>query len=174
MAAAKLSRRVVLRGLGLAVGSLPVVRRRSARANSKRTASGKKNELVSRLKGVHNFLTTPFLSNYKLDADGLYGNVLAHARANPEKMVVVVAGGLGELFSLSVVEHAELVDAAVRGAQGKMPVVAGVGGGYGNALAMARNAQKAGVDAILIFASPYACDGAEGALSFPARRGQFG
>mgnify|MGYP002262701524 CR=1 FL=1 len=104
----------MLRGLGLAAGGAVVVRRRSTRANSKRTPSGNKKELVSRLKGVHNFLTTPFLLNYKLDADGLYRNVLVHAKANPEKMVVVVAGGLGELFSLSVVEHEELVDAAVR------------------------------------------------------------
>lgn len=166
MAAAELSRRVVLRSLGLAAGGVVVARHRCARANSKRTPSNNKKELVSRLQGVHNFLTTPFLSNYKLDADGLYRNVLVHAQANPEKMVVVVAGGLGELFSLSTVEHEELVHAAVRGARGKVPVVAGVGGGYGNALAMARNAQKAGVDAILIFASPRACDGVEGPYHF--------
>ena len=62
-------------------------------------------------------------------------------------MVIVVSGGLGELFTLSVDEHKSLLSAAVAGAQGKFPVVAGVGGGYTNALRMARNAEEAGADA---------------------------
>ena len=66
-------------------------------------------------------------------------------------MTIVVAGGLGELYSLDIEEHRALVTAAVAGADGKMPVVAGVGGGYRNALSMARNAEQSGADAVLVF-----------------------
>jgi 5-dehydro-4-deoxyglucarate dehydratase len=81
-------------------------------------------------------------------------------------MTIVVSGGLGELFTLGVEEHRQLVAAAVAGAEGRMPVVAGVGGSYRNTLDMAKNAQAAGADAIFIFAYPFACDNTEGCYQY--------
>ena len=48
----------------------------------------------------------------------------------------------------------------------KLPVVVGAGGGYGLALRMARNAEGAGADAILLFSPPYGSETAEGAYQF--------
>ena len=45
-----------------------------------------------------------------------------------------------------------MAEAAVKGSAGRLPVVAGAGGGYKLALSMAENAAKAGADAILLFA----------------------
>jgi 5-dehydro-4-deoxyglucarate dehydratase len=110
-----------------------------------------KRDRVRRLSGVHNFMVTPFRANYDLDASGLRENVADHAAGFHDGMVIVVSGGLGEIYSLTVEEHQSLVEAAVEGAASSMPVVAGVGGGYRNALRMAVNAEKAGADAVLVF-----------------------
>ena len=59
-----------------------------------------------------------------------------------------------------------MVQAAVEGARGKMPVVAGVAGGYGPALRAARNAEQAGADAILLFTAPYWRGNIEGTFQY--------
>ena len=153
-------------GVGLTAARLCSGVAPSVFGRTKERPSCSKSDLVRRLSGVHNFLTTPFRPNYELDASGMCRNVAGHARSAPRNMTIVVSGGLGELFTLGVAEHKRLVQAAVAGAQGRLPVVAGVGGGYRNTLEMARNAQAAGADAILIFAWPFACNNAEGAYQY--------
>ncbi len=136
------------------------------RAKEASSLLGTKAERISRLKDVHNFLTTPFHSNYDLDAEGLARNVADHVRNPARDMTLVVGGGLGELFTLDVAEHKEMVAAAVSAAAGVLPVVAGAGGGYRNALRMARNAEQAGAEAVLVFAYPFSCNEAEGAYDY--------
>src|SRR5262249_19317216 len=48
----------------------------------------------------------------------------------------------------------------------KMPVVVGAGGGYKLALRMARNAEEAGADAILLFSPPYGPESADGVSEY--------
>ncbi len=64
------------------------------------------------------------------------------------------AGGTGEFFSLTPAETSSVVQAAVAETAGRVPVVAGCG--YGTALAceMARDAENAGADAVLLL-PPY-------------------
>ena len=52
----------------------------------------------------------------------------------------------------------------------QIAAVVGAGGGYGAALRMARNAQQAGADAVLLFSSPYGSEDAEGAYRYFKRR----
>ena len=106
-------------------------------------------ELIKALDGPHNYLPTPFHANYDLNAEGLRRNVAYHAER--DRLTVVVGGGYGEGWKLSLEEHQELVAAAVAGAQGRMPVMAGAIGGYKISIQMAMNAEKAGADALLIF-----------------------
>ncbi len=136
--------------------------------SAKRTTSQASDmqKLMKRLRGVHNFLTTPFLSNYALESEGVHKNVAFHAKAGTPDMTIVVGGGLGELFTLNAKEQRAMAEAAVAGAQGKMPVVVGAGGGYRLALDMSRNAQQAGADAILLFSPPYGSRDAEGACQY--------
>lgn len=160
------SRRNFLRESSILTGGLATWSSTALRTQANPAPRHGKKELVRALSGVHNFLTTPFLPDFSLDDEGLRRNVSFHAQSAPKNMTIVVSGGLGELFSLSVEEHRRLVEAAVAGAEGKMPVVAGVGGGYKNALLMARNAERAGVDAVFIFAYPLGCDKSTGALHY--------
>jgi 5-dehydro-4-deoxyglucarate dehydratase len=145
------SRRRFVKDLALAAGTLALSPLASCQAAPAPRMDRDRKDLIRALQGVHNFMVTTFHSNFELDSEGLRRNVADHARGYHEKMTIVVAGGLGELYSLDIEEHRALVTAAVAGADGKMPVVAGVGGGYRNALSMARNAEQSGADAVLVF-----------------------
>ena len=106
-------------------------------------------ELIQALDGPHNYLPTPFQADYSVDLEGLRRNVAYHAER--DRLTVVVGGGYGEGWKLSLDEHREVVAATVAGARQQMPVMAGVIGGYKISIDMARNAEKAGADALVIF-----------------------
>ena len=112
-------------------------------------------DLLRRLRGMHSFQTTPFRPDGALDEGGLRRNVASLVAADTFQHTIVVGGGMGEVFSLDIAEHAAMARSAVQGAGGAVPVVVGVPGGYRLAIERARNAQRAGADAILLFAPPY-------------------
>ena len=60
------------------------------------------------------------------------------------------AGGTGEVFSLTPDEVFQVTRAAVAAAKGRTPVIAGAGYGTAIAVEMAKNAEKAGADGILL------------------------
>lgn len=64
------------------------------------------------------------------------------------------AGGTGEFFSLAPEEVERVVKGAVAATDGQVPVIGGVGYGYGLALDMAQAAERAGADGILLL-PPY-------------------
>jgi 5-dehydro-4-deoxyglucarate dehydratase len=101
--------------------------------------------------GVLAFPATSFASDGSFDGKAFAGHIDDLAAARPVALVPV--GGAGELFSLSLEEHAAAVKIAVEGAR-KIPVIAGVGQGIALATAMARTAERLGADAILLF-PPY-------------------
>jgi 5-dehydro-4-deoxyglucarate dehydratase len=74
------------------------------------------------------------------------------------------AGGTGEFFSLAPDEVEAVVRAAVEVAAGRRPVIAGAG--YGTAIAtdLARRAERAGADGILLL-PPYLVNSSEAGLS---------
>lgn len=92
------------------------------------------------------------------DADGsfLEGPYRAHCAWMMEHQLagLFAAGGTGEFFSLTPDEVQTVVAAAVAEANGKLPVISGCG--YGTAIAtdIARGAEKAGADGILLL-PPY-------------------
>jgi 5-dehydro-4-deoxyglucarate dehydratase len=159
-------RRQFLKTAGLLAGGTIAASARSSMAlRPKRSLD----ELIQACRGVHNFLTTPFQADGALDTEGLRNNVAYHADRHPRDMTIVVSCNLGELFSLDLEEHQAVGRAAVEGAQGKMPVIQGVAGGYQLTLEMARNAEKAGVDALMLFAPPYGSSTARGVYEYMHR-----
>jgi 5-dehydro-4-deoxyglucarate dehydratase len=101
--------------------------------------------------GILAFPATPFHPDLSLDRATLERHVDSLAQRRP--VALVPAGGAGELFSIDVDEHAEVVKATVGAARG-LPVVAGIGGGLGIARQQARNAERAGADGLLLL-PPY-------------------
>ncbi len=116
--------------------------------------------------GILAFPATCFAADGALDPGAFEEHVSYLAERRPAALVP--AGGAGELFSLGVAEHESILRASVARAA-RVPVIPGVGNGLAIALAMARAAERAGADAILLF-PPYLVAAEQEGLYEYARR----
>ncbi|MES5821203.1 5-dehydro-4-deoxyglucarate dehydratase [Streptomyces sp. RG80] len=98
--------------------------------------------------GVLSFPLTSFHADGSLDPDGFRAHVAAQIATAPG--AVFPACGTGEFFSLDEDEYRTVVSVAVQEAGGRVPVVAGIGYGWAQALRFARIAEEAGADALLV------------------------
>ncbi|MEU1791815.1 5-dehydro-4-deoxyglucarate dehydratase [Streptomyces sparsogenes] len=98
--------------------------------------------------GVLSFPLTSFREDGSLDLDA-YREYLA-AQLATEPGAVFPACGTGEFTALDEEEYGQVIATAVDVAGGRMPVVAGIGYGYAQALRFARIAEEAGADAALV------------------------
>ncbi|MED5621876.1 5-dehydro-4-deoxyglucarate dehydratase [Ideonella sp. BN130291] len=64
--------------------------------------------------------------------------------------VLFAAGGTGEFFSLAPAEYAEVVKTAAQTCRGRVPIVAGAGGGTTLAITYAQEAERVGAQGILL------------------------
>ena len=64
--------------------------------------------------------------------------------------VLFAAGGTGEFFSLEPVEYAAVVKTAVETCRGRVPIVAGAGGGTTLAIKYAQEAERVGAQGVLL------------------------
>lgn len=114
-------------------------------------------ELRPRLKTILAFPVTPFTADGEVD--------LAAFRANLREMAevgfkgVVVAGGTGELYSLTPDEIRDLYRAAVEEVGDRLTIVAGVGYSVRVAQQLAREAETLGCHGVLMLPPAYgACE----------------
>ncbi|MET8162698.1 5-dehydro-4-deoxyglucarate dehydratase [Streptomyces sp. NPDC005329] len=98
--------------------------------------------------GVLSFPLTSFHDDGSLDPDGFRTHVADRMATAPG--AVFPACGTGEFFSLDEDEYRQVVTIAVEEADGRLPVVAGVGYGWAQAARFARIAEEAGADALLV------------------------
>ncbi|MFE6333453.1 5-dehydro-4-deoxyglucarate dehydratase [Streptomyces sp. NPDC057798] len=98
--------------------------------------------------GVLSFPLTSFHDDGTLDPDGLRTHVAERLAARPG--AVFPACGTGEFFSLDEDEYRTVVTVTVQEAAGRLPVVAGIGYGWAQAVRFARIAEEAGADALLV------------------------
>jgi 5-dehydro-4-deoxyglucarate dehydratase len=102
--------------------------------------------------GLLSFPVTPFTADYAFDEATYRANLdwlCGYAVAG-----LFAAGGTGEFFSLTPAEVSQVVKAAVRETNGRVPVLAGTG--YGTAIAreIAIGVEQAGADGLLLL-PPY-------------------
>lgn len=103
-------------------------------------------------KGLLSFPVTHFDTDFQFDEDGYRRHcswLLEHKVAG-----LFAAGGTGEFFSLTPDEVARVVGAAVTETAGRAPVIAGCGYGTAIAVDLARKAETAGADGLLLL-PPY-------------------
>lgn len=118
-------------------------------------------EMAARIgSGLLSFPVTHFDGNFRFD-EGAYrrhcGWLLEHDVAG-----LFAAGGTGEFFSLLPEEVEQVVRAAVAETAGRVPVIAGAGYGTEIAVDLARRAEAAGADGVLLLPPYLMVPGQEG------------
>jgi len=111
--------------------------------------------------GCFGFPITPFKQDLSLDLAALEKN--CDWMAGFPFCSQVIAGGTGEVYSMTPDEAIETVRVAVKAINGRMPVVAGVGFNTAMACHMAREMEKAGAAALLVM-PPYYINAPEAGL----------
>jgi 5-dehydro-4-deoxyglucarate dehydratase len=110
-------------------------------------------EVAQRLAaGLLAFPVTHFTHDFRFDEPAYREHIEWLLSYGPAGMFV--AGGAGEFFSLTLDEFASVVRAAVEQTRGRVPVVAGCGYGTAMAKELARAAEDAGADGLLLM-PPY-------------------
>ena len=98
--------------------------------------------------GVLSFPLTSFHDDGSLDPEGFRAHVAAQIATVPG--AVFPACGTGEFFSLDEDEYRRVVAVTAEEAAGRLPVVAGIGYGWAQAVRFARIAEESGADALLV------------------------
>lgn len=110
--------------------------------------------------GLLSFPVTHFDSGHQF-AEGPYREHCA-SMLEYELAGLFAAGGTGEFFSLTPDEVTQVVKAAVAEASGKTPVLAGCGYGTAIAMELAKSAEAAGADGLLLLPPYLMVPGQEG------------
>ncbi|HYR93726.1 MAG TPA: dihydrodipicolinate synthase family protein, partial [Methylomirabilota bacterium] len=110
------------------------------------------------------FPITPYGADGSVDLDGVRANAGWLAASGVHALVA--PSGTGELFSLTPDECAAVVEATVEATDGRIPVIAGVGFGPQQGVLLARRAERAGADGVLILPPYYAHPDPEGLVAY--------
>ena len=102
--------------------------------------------------GLLSFPITDFDENGEFNAE-TYAERLEWFVSH-EVSSVFVAGGTGEFFSLSATEYEQIVNLSAKVVAERVPVISSVGRSIPEAIAFAKMAEKAGINALLLF-PPY-------------------
>ena len=102
--------------------------------------------------GLLSFPVTDFDAQGNFNADTFTGRVEWFVSHNVSS--VFVAGGTGEFFSLSANEYEQIINISAKTVAGRVPVISSVGRSVPEAIAFAKMAEQAGIDALLLF-PPY-------------------
>jgi len=102
--------------------------------------------------GLLSFPITDFDENGEFNAE-TYAERLEWFVSH-EVSSVFVAGGTGEFFSLSAAEYEQIVNLSAKVVAERVPVISSVGRSIPEAIAFAKMAEKAGINALLLF-PPY-------------------
>ena len=120
--------------------------------------------LRARLRGAIAFPITPFAADGSVDLDAVRRN--AAFLPGHGICAVVAPSGTGELFGLSPDECAAVTRATVEAVAGRVPVIASVDFGPRVGAELARRAEAAGADAILMLPPYYANPDPQGLVAY--------
>lgn len=110
------------------------------------------------------FPVTPFRRDLTLDLNALARNV--DEMASYPFCAMVAAGGTGELYSLSIDEAEQVIATTVKAVNSRMPVVAGTGFNVPIGCEIARRAEKAGAEFLLLLPPYYIGPTEEGLFAY--------
>ena len=110
--------------------------------------------LKGRLRGPIAFPITPYTQDGEVDLNAVKQN--ASWLAEHQICAVVAPSGTGEIFALAPDECAQVTAATVEAVANRIPVIAAVGFNARIAAHLARHAEQAGADGILVMPPYYA------------------
>ena len=117
---------------------------------------------MSIFKGAGVAIVTPMKNNEDVNYDKL--EELINWQIDNGSDSIIIAGTTGESSCLSVAEHEEVIKAAVRMVNHRVPVIAGTGSNCTReAIQLSKEAEEAGVDGLLIV-TPYYNKATQGGL----------
>lgn len=123
------------------------------------------------LRGSYPPLITPFRKG-KVDHDAF--SQLVDRQIREGSHGIVVAGTTGEPSSLTILERQELLETAVKTANGRIPVVAATGSqSLEDTSALTQHAEKAGADAVLVVTPYYSRPPQQGLVEYFAAVGRM-
>ena len=109
---------------------------------------------MKKLNGVSTALITPFTANGMVDEEGL--GVLIERQISADVKGICVTAGSGEFANTTTEEHALVVKLAVKYADGRVPIIAGVFAcSTADALVASKKACSLGADALLVLSPLY-------------------
>lgn len=112
--------------------------------------------MTIRLEGTYTALVTPFRDDAAQSIDWAAFDALVEAQIAGRVDGVVPCGTTGESPTLNHEEHLEVVKRAVKVAAGRVQVIAGTGSNSTReAIAMSREAERAGVSAVMVVVPYY-------------------
>ena len=110
--------------------------------------------MSDRWQGTYTALVTPFKSDLSVDEQGLARLVEFQIEGQVEGLVP--CGTTGEAATLTNKEHVEILERVIRLVDGRVPILAGVGGNNtDNVLLLSREAEALGTDGVLAVAPYY-------------------
>lgn len=121
-------------------------------------------QLKARLRGALAFPITPYQPDGAIDLDGVRQN--AAWLPGTGLAAIVAPSGTGELFGMSPDECVAVARATVEAVGGRLPVIASVGYGPKVAADMAREAEAAGADGILVLPPYYGQPDSDGLVAY--------
>ncbi|WP_251058680.1 MULTISPECIES: dihydrodipicolinate synthase family protein [unclassified Streptomyces] len=114
--------------------------------------------------GTHVLLVTPFLPNRERDRESLASLIEHVLDAGADG--VIALGTTGEFFTMSAAERADAIDDVVELVRGRVAVTIGVGSdSTAEAVKLARHAQSAGADCVMVLPPFYFAKSAEAQLA---------
>jgi 5-dehydro-4-deoxyglucarate dehydratase len=120
--------------------------------------------LGPRLRGVLAFPITPYGADGGVDLDAVRANAAWLSASGVHALVA--PSGTGELYSLTPDECGAVVEVIVEATAGRIPVIAGVGFGSRQGALLARRAERAGADGILVLPPYYAHPDPDGLFAY--------
>ena len=120
--------------------------------------------LKARLRGPIAFPITPYSNDGAVDLQAVKSN--ARWLADHQLCALVSPSGTGEIFGLSPDECAQITAATVEAVSKRLPVIAAVGFNARIGADLARRAEQAGADGILVMPPYYATPDPQGLLAY--------
>lgn len=117
-----------------------------------------------RMHGIHAIPVTPFRADLTIDEAALAANI--ERMANSGMTALYPCGNTGEFYSLTQAEATEVVDLTVRQTRGRALVMAGVGYDTVTAVGLAKAAEQAGADGLMIHQPVHPFQSESGLLAY--------